>query len=95
MDWAVKRGLGKCRVATLHMKCEGPLAGGSFERYDGPVKDKVNFCFVCGSRSDAAVVIGGVPAVGVCKGHVEMLETFSKPGEKPAFVSHEYADIVG
>ena len=50
--------------------CGGPLSGGSFEEYDGPLKGYlVKFCYVCGSRTPEHALAAKVPnsqKIGCC-----------------------------
>ena len=93
--WSVDRGLSECKSSHEGGECAGPLAGQAFPHYEGPLAGNLDrFCFVCGSEpSCVAVVPQG--RVGVCKVHIEWLGTYTRPCEKPPFVTHQYIDTIG
>ena len=76
--------------------CGGPMRGMAFPYYDGPLKGQLqNRCFVCGHKPDAvAVATKGGGRVGVCKKHLEFLSTYTRPGEKPPFITHVHVPVV-
>lgn len=75
--------------------CGGPLAGKAYPLYQGPLVGHLSkWCFVCGAVSDAAVEVllhgpgePSVTLVGVCSDHETILNTYSRPGKPPAFVT--------
>jgi len=61
----------------------------SFPEYKGPLTGQmINYCFVCGSEPSAAVevIADGGTRLGICETHLPMLDTYSRPGERPPFV---------
>ncbi len=94
--WGVDQGLGHCRAMEERRVCAGPMAGMAFPEYVGPLKGNlVRFCFVCGAQPIAAAVArGGGDRVGICKEHLDFLETFTRPGEPPPKVSHVHVPVV-
>lgn len=74
--------------ASAH-SCHGPLEGGGFEEYDGPLQGYLSkFCHVCGGSATKAIAPKGVDRrVGVCNACLEMLRglTPSIPGRKIVF----------
>jgi len=68
-----EQGLPRPRCATL-VRCGSPIAGDTFSQYDGIISDFTRWCFVCASDSDFAVQVRDEDRlVGVCKGHVRLL----------------------
>lgn len=53
--------------------CKGPLFGGSFHEYDGPITEHARQCFACGQAS-RYILTGGKRDFGVCSNHVAMFE---------------------
>lgn len=63
--------------------CGGPMSGGVFEKYQGPVIDFSVICFVCGEPSTNAVrAVGNVRVLGCCDAHVDTVKSW-KPVDKP------------
>ena len=64
-------------VQCLGESCHGPMGGGGFAEYNGPL-GAVNlpqYCFRCGREADAAVEsIKDKRMVGVCKKHLKLLK---------------------
>ena len=55
---------------TATSGCCGPLAGGTFHEYQGPITDLTRWCFICGADAVSAVrKAGSERGVGVCKPH--------------------------
>lgn len=77
---------GKCLAVS---GCGGPLSGGNFHEYEGPISDFTRWCFVCGADSSFGVQVDNRPRViGVCEEHVRMLAELrpvSKPGLQPQY----------
>ena len=69
--------------------CSGPVGGGDFPEYDGPVSDLSRWCFKCGADSKYGVqVTGRSRVIGVCEEHVNMLaelKPMGQPGIHPKF----------
>lgn len=50
--------------------CKGPLRGGAFEEYEGPISDFTRWCLRCGGEASAAVrAVGKERAFGLCGAH--------------------------
>lgn len=78
----------QCEAAKSNKECGGPLVGLGFPEYEGPLAGYVsNFCFACGERSRYAARGKCGNLVGVCENHTSILKEFSRPSEKPAFVT--------
>lgn len=76
---AANKGLGSCG-----QRCGGPISGGAFDKYRGPIIDFSNFCFVCLNQATHAVRTKNNPRVlGCCKQHIEIIAKY-KPADKPA-----------
>lgn len=69
-DWKMVKCLGE--------KCCGPMGGGGYPEYQGPL-GAVNlpqYCFRCGRQADAAAEsIRDKRMVGVCEQHLELLRS--------------------
>lgn len=66
-------GLPRPRCTTKQF-CGSPIAGDTFSQYDGIITDFTRWCFVCAAEADFAVQVRNEERkVGVCKGHVRML----------------------
>jgi hypothetical protein len=66
-------GLPRPRCATL-VRCGSPIAGDTFSQYEGIITDFGRWCFVCASEADFAVQVRDEERlIGVCKGHVRLL----------------------
>lgn len=87
---AHQRGLDQCLASAQGNTCTGPIGGGTFPFYRGPMESHLaNLCFVCGARADAACQVDGqTRLIGVCSKHVHMLETYSSEGKPPPFVTN-------
>lgn len=71
--------------------CSGPLGGGSFERYDGPITDFTRWCFKCGADATAAVRVAGTEkSFGVCAGCSDHVVRLSPVGH----VTHHLIEVV-
>src|SRR6267154_2337600 len=74
-DWfwaADEKGLSSCG-----QRCGGPISGGAFDKYQGPVTDFSTFCFVCLGPATHAVRAKDNPRVlGCCKQHIEIISKF-------------------
>jgi hypothetical protein len=65
-------------------KCGGPMSGGTFEKYSGPITDFSAICFVCGSKSTHAVrAKDSMRVLGCCDKHIDIVKKW-KPIDKPA-----------
>lgn len=67
---------------TCAMDCGGPLVGGAFPMYKGPLAGNLpNWCMICGIRSDAAIRVqaNGIDKgfVGVCEAHIKTLSEYA------------------
>lgn len=55
--------------------CHGPISGGVFPEYDGPITDFANLCFVCGKRSRYGIAVkGNIRVIGVCDAHLHLMK---------------------
>jgi hypothetical protein len=79
------------QVCSRSQSCHGPLSGGSFEEYDGPIRGYLaKFCHVCGCHATKAISPKGVESrIGVCDSCLAMLRglTPSIPGRKIVFTT--------
>jgi hypothetical protein len=69
---ARKQGRKVCSAKDGVNSCFGPIYGGTFDRYVGPLDflDWKTFCFVCGEKSDYVVKFyGNDKGIGICKKH--------------------------
>lgn len=56
---------------TAKGPCRGPMGGGSFPEYDGPVTDLRRWCFRCGVEASSGVRVAGTERIfGVCDRHL-------------------------
>lgn len=76
------RGQTQCEAAVNNQRCDGPVAGGSFPKYEGPMGRKgiANHCVRCGKpidphNKDRRVRVEDGGEVGICKRHLPMLDT--------------------
>lgn len=93
--WGVDRGYGSCWAKAVGKDCSGPMGGGSFQEYEGPLKGNLcRFCFVCG-KEPSGVACTKHGKVGVCRDHMEWLGSYSRPNERPPFVTHKHVDTIG
>lgn len=70
--WAgVDLDLGRC----AGQQCGGPMVGRAFEEYEGPPLNWAD-CFVCGGYALFQVAPRGRRNLGVCRQHLEMVESF-------------------
>lgn len=78
--WSAEdRGLDSCGE-----RCGGPMSGGAFDKYKGPITDFSKFCFVCLKPATHAVRAKDNPRVlGCCQSHVGIISKY-KPIDKPA-----------
>lgn len=88
-------GMGVCDAAVRGKQCGGPMVGLAFPEYDGPLGGYVSkFCFVCGDKSRYAARGKCGNTVGVCAEHTKVLKEFSRPGERPKFVTGENTNLL-
>lgn len=93
--WGVEKGISECRAGFEDKTCCGPMGRKAYPEYKGPLGENLHaFCFICGHTADAAVEVMGEGFVGVCKAHVETVGNFSRPGEKPPFVTEQKLPVV-
>ncbi len=60
--------------------CRGPVWGGSFPRYNGPISGyKHNHCYLCGEAATHHVWANGKEGdkIGLCKEHVLTVEKYT------------------
>lgn len=73
--WEAKdKGLSGCNQP----ECRGPIGGGVFKDYDGPLKDALaRICFVCGSPSKYGIKVSGFQRIiGACKDHISYVRDY-------------------
>ena len=71
-------GLSKCLAKD---GCGGPMSGGDFHEYKGPMNQFDQFCFVCGNKPTHAIrVSNSVRVIGCCSEHVEMVKRLKPEG---------------
>jgi hypothetical protein len=61
-----------------HLECKSPIAGGSFDYYEGPMRGNLDkFCYVCGKTAEKALApqIPNAKRIGCC---VKCLENVVK-----------------
>jgi hypothetical protein len=76
---AVDRQLENCG-----QKCGGPMSGGTFEKYNGPITDFSVICFVCGDKATHAIrAQSHVRVLGCCEKHIDVVKKW-KPIDRPA-----------
>jgi len=93
--WSHDRGLDMCKAGILGKECSGPIGGNCYPEYLGPLSSNlVNVCFRCGAQSIAAVEVFGKGMCGVCKEHIEMLDSYGKLGDKPRFITHDHVPVI-
>lgn len=65
-------------------RCGGPMSGGAFDKYKGPITDFSKMCFRCGAPATHAVrAVGNVRVLGCCREHIEIIQQW-KPASGPA-----------
>lgn len=68
--------------------CGGPMSGGTFEKYKGPVTDFSQMCFVCGNQARHAVrAAGSVRVLGCCDRHVDTVKSWKPVGRDAVNIS--------
>jgi hypothetical protein len=98
-DLKLTKSDGTPRCSSNH-NCGSPSCGGNFHDYSGPINSFEGFCYVCGKKSDYALVPkvegkeilckvnGSKRLIGVCEKHVKLVNIL-----KPHGVG-EYVDSV-
>lgn len=75
-----ERGLETCTAVD---GCGSPIVGDTFHEYEGPIKDFLAFCFVCGQKSDKALdVKGHRRRIGVCLKHLDFVVSMAPKGNR-------------
>jgi len=84
--------------------CKGPLGGGSYPEYEGPIKDALNrFCFICGTTNPPHAIASCLPGhprdrlLGACDEHAKLVDegmfderpTGTRPKQKIRIAGHE------
>ena len=63
--------------------CGGPIAGGAFHEYRGPMTQFDQFCFRCGNKATHAVRVSEHPRViGVCVEHIDLMKSLKPEGKR-------------
>lgn len=82
-------------VCSRSSSCRGPLSGGSFEQYHGPLNGYMaKFCHVCGTMATKAISPKGDDSrVGVCDACLEVIKGLAPavPGKKIVFTTAKRA----
>lgn len=93
--WGIERGLEHCKAVADKKPCAGPFGKQAYPEYAGPLRGHLHtVCFVCGDEPSAVVEVLGKGRIGVCKAHVSDIESFSKKGEAPPFVTHQILQVL-
>src|SRR3954469_11615002 len=72
------------QLPSCGQKCGGPMSGGAFDKYKGPITDFSQMCFVCSSTATYAIRAKNNPRVlGCCTSHVDIVKKY-KPADQPA-----------
>ena len=75
-------------------KCAGPVFGGDFKDYDGPLKEyKAKFCYLCGRQATHLVSAkkSNAMKIGLCSDHAKEVERFTArngPGHTVIIAEH-------
>ncbi len=92
-----RNGLHHCMAAEQRKPCVGPISGGTFPEYSGPLEEVMSdHCFVCGHRATHSVIHQGAVdsrKVGVCDTHLEWLRDYSVGGDRPQFITKKKIDL--
>lgn len=65
-------------VCTAVAGCRGPIGGGAFHEYKGPLTNLESWCFRCGTSATATIEVpGGVQRIGVCRVHLKDLPNWA------------------
>ncbi len=68
-------------------RCGGPISGGSFDKYRGPIVNFSSLCFVCGSKPTHLVQAkDSFRSFGACSTHVELVKKLEASGRPPVRV---------
>lgn len=69
-------------------KCGGPIGGGTFPSYDGPMKGVLHkFCFVCSAPSKFGIRVNGSPRIiGACPKHIGYVKEYQRADGLPTVV---------
>jgi hypothetical protein len=68
---------GRCEAAVQGLRCVGPMGGGDFQHYEGPLTEDARrlFCFRCGIASVAGLrVCNSAILIGICEHHLSEFE---------------------
>lgn len=87
-------GLAKCLSKE---ECGSPIVGDTFHEYEGPIKDFLKFCFVCGAPSQKKVIVRGhTREIGICLNHLDYVATMApkQPRRLPLAPITYYSDGV-
>lgn len=77
--------------------CCGPVGGGSFDEYDGPLIGHLeNVCYMCGETNPKYAIKAkkkGAKAVGVCETHIQTVKklTVGREGVITVFIAESVA----
>lgn len=72
------------QLPSCGQKCGGPMSGGAFDKYKGPITDFSQMCFVCSQPATYAIRAKNNPRVlGCCSPHIDVVKKY-RPVDKPA-----------
>lgn len=90
------RGKSGCLGNIGGRSCSGPMAGGSYPEYSGPLaKDMTARCFLTGADSTGAVEMPDGKLIGVSELAISALGTYTKGGERPPFLTMKSLPVLG
>ena len=82
------RGADSCGQA-----CGGPVSGGDFPKYKGPLTNFAALCFVCGGKPTHAVKGNkSLRVFGCCYGHLSVIQKMKPEGKEAIDVVMKSAD---
>lgn len=74
--------------------CCGPLSGGSFHEYDGPLTSTDRWCFVCGDAATHLVSSLTGKKFGMCSKHITLAKTIQPVGKpKPRLIMYNPSSV--
>jgi hypothetical protein len=92
--WSAERKLDGCKAHHERKSCSGPVGGFGFPLYEGPLQGHLaRFCFLTGEPATAVIRTKDGREIGATKRGIDVVQTFSKNGLRPRFVTGEKADL--
>jgi hypothetical protein len=81
-------------LSSCGKKCGGPMSGGAFDKYKGPIVDFSSFCFVCGDSATHGIrAVGNVRILGCCDKHVDTVKQWKVTDLPPVNISIKSDDV--